>query len=59
MINRYDGIDLKDDKCRVIVIDGLPNASTNYDQIKESMLSSSDDILREKVQKIEQGMGRE
>lgn len=58
LINRYDGIDLKDDKCRVIVIDGLPNASTNYDQIKESMLSSSDDILREKVQKIEQGMGR-
>lgn len=58
LINRYDGIDLKDDKCRVIVIDGLPNASTNYDQIKESMLSSSDDILRERVQKIEQGMGR-
>lgn len=58
LINRYDGIDLKDDKCKVIVIDGLPNASTNYDQIKESMLSSSDDILREKVQKIEQGMGR-
>lgn len=58
LINRYDGIDLKDDRCRVIVIDGLPNASTNYDQIKESMLSSSDDILREKVQKIEQGMGR-
>ena len=58
LINRYDGIDLKDDKCRVIVIDGLTNASTNYDQIKESMLSSSDDILREKVQKIEQGMGR-
>lgn len=58
LINRYDGIDLKDDKCRVIVIDGLPNASTNYDQIKESMLSSSDDILREKVQKIEQEMGR-
>ena len=58
LVNRYDGIDLKDDKCRVIVIDGLPNASTNYDQIKESMLSNSDDILREKVQKIEQGMGR-
>ena len=58
LVNRYDGIDLKDDRCRVIVIDGLPNASTNYDQIKESMLSNSDDILREKVQKIEQGMGR-
>lgn len=58
LVNRYDGIDLKDDKCRVIVIDGLPNANTNYDQIKESMLSNSDDILREKVQKIEQGMGR-
>lgn len=58
LINRYDGIDLKDDRCRLIVIDGLPNASTNYDQIKESMLSNSDDILREKVQKIEQGIGR-
>lgn len=58
LVNRYDGIDLKDDRCRVIVIDGLPNASTNYDQIKESILSNSDDILREKVQKIEQGMGR-
>ena len=59
MINRYDGIDLKDDKCRVIVIDGLPNASTNYDQIKESMLSSSDDILREKVQKLNKEWGEE
>lgn len=58
LVNRYDGIDLKDDRCRVIVIDGLPNASTNYDQIKESILPNSDDILREKVQKIEQGMGR-
>lgn len=58
LINRYDGIDLKDGKCRVIVIDSLPNASTIYDQIKESMLSNSDDIMREKVQKIEQGMGR-
>lgn len=58
LVNRYDGIDLKDDRCRLIVIDGLPNASTNYDQIKECMLSNSDDILREKVQKIEQGMGR-
>lgn len=58
LVNRYDGIDLKDDRCRILVIDGIPNASSNYDKIKEVMLSDSRELMREKVQKIEQGMGR-
>lgn len=57
--NRYDGIDLPNDACRILVIDGLPNAQTLIDQLNEGYLQGDDDkILNQKIQKIEQGMGR-
>lgn len=57
--NRYDGIDLPNDACRILVIDGLPNARTLIDQLNEGYLQGDDDkILNQKIQKIEQGMGR-
>lgn len=57
--NRYDGIDLPDNACRVLVIDGLPNAQTLIDQINESCLQGNNNkIINQKIQKIEQGMGR-
>lgn len=58
VINRYNGIDLKDDLCRILVIDGLPNARTKYDEIKEMMLLDTNTSIKEQMQKIEQGMGR-
>jgi len=58
LVNRYDGIDLPNDACRILVIDGLPPFRSNYEKYVQSINPSSDILLREQVQKIEQGMGR-
>ena len=58
LINKYDGIDLPDDACRVIVLDGLPDARTALDKLKENYLQETIVGQKEKIQKIEQGMGR-
>lgn len=56
--NRYDGIDLPRDACRVLVIDGLPSNRRQIDYINDNILQDNDQIIGKKVQKIEQGMGR-
>ena len=58
LVNRYDGIDLADDACRLLVIDGLPEYQSLYQNIKASFISNSKYIVKEKIQIIEQGMGR-
>lgn len=57
-VNRYDGIDLPDDACRIIVVDGLPNISNMNDKYEQEVVRKSERIQREQVQRIEQGMGR-
>lgn len=57
-VNKYDGIDLPDNACRIIVLDGLPDARTALEKINENYLQGSTNLLRNKIQKIEQGMGR-
>ena len=56
--NRYDGIDLPDSSCRILIIDSLPFLETLEDKYIESVLPNSDIILKKQAQKIEQGMGR-
>lgn len=56
--NRYDGIDLADDMCRVLVIDSIPVSNSLSDQYEESCRKSSDLINIKIAQKIEQGLGR-
>lgn len=58
LVNRYDGIDLPQNACRILVIDGLPDARRLIDQIVEGQLIGSDKSINQKIQKIEQGMGR-
>ena len=58
LVNRYDGIDLPHDACRVLVIDGLPDSRRLIDQVIESQLEGSSKSINQKIQKIEQGMGR-
>lgn len=58
IVNRYDGIDLPDDACRILVIDGLPNISNMDDKYEQEVVRKSKRIQREQVQRIEQGMGR-
>lgn len=57
-VNRYDGIDLPNDACRMLVIDGLPPLKNEYEKYIQSIDSYSNILLREQVQRIEQGMGR-
>lgn len=58
LINRYDGIDLPDEACRLLVIDGLPPLHSEYDKYMQSINPTSNLLLREQIQRIEQGMGR-
>ena len=57
-LNKYDGIDLPDDCCRFLVVDGLPSMKNEYDIVIQGINPKDKRILREQIQKIEQGMGR-
>lgn len=58
LVNRYDGIDLPDSSCRVLIIDSMPSASLLVDRY-EDMCRQESDIVRARIaQKIEQGLGR-
>jgi len=58
LINRYDGIDLPDNACRVLVLDGLPDARRQIEIIKQGYLRGSDRVKAQISQRIEQGAGR-
>ncbi len=55
---RYDGIDLPDDACRILVIDGLPLGQgiiDKYDSMKQGVPGGTRNRL---IYRLEQGMGR-
>jgi hypothetical protein len=56
--NKYDGIDLPDDACRVLVIDGLPEVYGGIAHREAAVLGDSDSLFGRQMQRIEQGMGR-
>ncbi|WP_298509125.1 DEAD/DEAH box helicase family protein [uncultured Kordia sp.] len=56
--NRYDGIDLPDNSCRVLIIDSKPYAENLYERYQEDVRMDSDLIDIKIAQKIEQGLGR-
>ncbi len=58
LVNKYDGIDLPDEACRILVVDGLPMMRSEYDIAIQGMNPNDKQICREQIQKIEQGMGR-
>jgi hypothetical protein len=58
MVNKYDGVDLPDDACRVLVVDGLPDARGLMERYDQGTLKNSDRYIARQVQRIEQGMGR-
>lgn len=58
LINRYDGIDLPGNACRVLAIVGLPEVNSYADLVDSEVLSGSKVNLRRQVERIEQGMGR-
>lgn len=58
LVNKYDGVDLPEDACRFLVIDGLPTMRSEYDITVHNINPNDKRICRELIQKIEQGMGR-
>ncbi len=58
LVNRYDGIDLPNEACRVLVIDGLPEAFSPEERLDSLLVSADSGIDARQVQRIEQGMGR-
>lgn len=56
--NRYDGIDLPDESCRLLIIDSLPFFDTLKDRYEKNCRPNSEVINRKIAQKIEQGLGR-
>jgi hypothetical protein len=58
LVNRYDGIDLPHEACRVLVIYNLPEVASFSELTDMAVLSESQSGLRRQMQRIEQGMGR-
>lgn len=58
LIARYDGIDLPDDACRILIIDGLPERYSPQEMVEATAIGGTDEMASRQVQRIEQGMGR-
>ncbi|KIS27927.1 hypothetical protein TV39_08920 [Arthrobacter sp. SPG23] len=58
LVNKYDGVDLPGDACRLLIIDGIPTPLTPHEQRASAALTGSASFKAREVQRIEQGMGR-
>ncbi|MCX7384546.1 MAG: helicase [Alphaproteobacteria bacterium] len=58
LVNKYDGVDLPEDACRLLVVDGVPDVRNMMDRHDQSALRHSERNLASQIQRIEQGMGR-
>jgi hypothetical protein len=55
---RYDGVDLPDDACRVLVLDGLPFGESLVDKADAMLAFAPGGVRNRTIFRIEQGMGR-
>lgn len=55
---RFDGVDLPDDACRVLVIDGVPYGAGLTDKVDSEMTTTPGGARNRTIFRIEQGMGR-
>jgi len=58
IVNRYDGIDLPDEACRLLIVDNLPFAYTGIERREAVALRDSEAMVTRQLQRLEQGMGR-
>ena len=58
VVNRYDGIDLPDDICRVLIIDSKPFSEDLLDRYIEACREGSIVVAVKTARIIEQGLGR-
>ncbi|MCW0220999.1 MAG: DEAD/DEAH box helicase family protein, partial [Prosthecobacter sp.] len=57
-VQRYDGVDLPDNACRLLIVDGLPVAENLADRHESSNTSAIAGMRGKVAVKIEQGLGR-
>ena len=55
---RYDGVDLPDEACRILVIDGLPQGESLIDKADSHLALLPGGVRNRTIFRIEQGMGR-
>ena len=58
LVNRYDGIDLPDTACRVLIIDDTPQIQGLVERIDMTQIEGTHQAVIREIQKVEQGMGR-
>ncbi len=58
LANRYDGIDLAHDACRLLIMDGLPQGRNAYESYRAAILLDSGESTASMAQRVEQGLGR-
>lgn len=58
LANRYDGIDLPGDSCRLLVLSGLPTGTSEYEKYRATAVYGGASFNRMLAQRIEQGIGR-
>ncbi|OZB61369.1 MAG: DEAD/DEAH box helicase [Lysobacterales bacterium 14-68-21] len=58
LANRYNGIDLPDDTCRILIFDGKPFSENLIDRNEEACRPNSATTLMRAIRTVEQGMGR-
>lgn len=58
LVNKYDGVDLPGDACRLLIIDGIPEVTRAIDRVDATALEGSNFLAARNIQRIEQGMGR-
>ena len=58
LANRYDGIDLPDNACRILIFDSKPFSESLIDLHQERCRPDSASTLMRTVRSVEQGMGR-
>lgn len=57
-VNRYDGIDLPNNACRLLIMAGLPRGANAYDSYRSSVFLGGEEFRSSLAQRIEQGIGR-
>lgn len=58
IVNRYDGIDLPDSMCRILVFDSMPYSESLIDNYEEDCRATSEITAIRSARTIEQGLGR-
>jgi hypothetical protein len=58
LVNRYDGVDLADHECRMLVIDGLPTGEGLTKSYERLALRGGSRVTADIAQRLEQGLGR-